>query len=84
MSDAERTSRDSGVEPNEPEVPFTEARRETPEFRLEPVAREVASAERAEEAVLVMAAEGGDVEMLWDDLLEGGGVARDGAVVVAM
>lgn len=69
LREAERTSRDSGVEPSEPDaVPFVEVRRERP------VVRAGAGARVARGAVLVV---GGDVGLLWGDLREGGGVVRE-------
>ena len=83
LRDAERASRDSCTEPNEPEELLTEPRRVTPALSEGAVARAVARAERAEEALLITVPEGG--EILCEDLLElGGGVPRDEAEAVAM
>lgn len=72
MREADKTSRDSGVEPSELDVVlFTEVRRERPVERAGAGAR----VERAELADLVVV--GGDVGLLWGGLREGGGVARD-------
>ena len=74
MREAERASRDSGVEPSELDgVPFVEVRRERPAVRAGAGAR-VGRAEAADLAVLVG---GGEVGLLWAALRVGGGVARD-------
>lgn len=59
------------MEPSDPEGPLTEVRRETPEELLE---RAVGSAERADDALLITEAAGGDVDAVCNDLREGGAV----------